>query len=116
MNAATLGRVGRLHDPDVSLRLRLAQLLVVSVEVVELLRQDVSVGDEIVLTTPKTLLHLHVIVAKPILASDLITHGEVIDLLELIETLVEVTLAGAGRPQDIPLVRVSVAETVCFED
>jgi len=84
MNAAPLGRIGRLYDPDVTLGLRLAQLLVVGVEIVELLGQDVSVRNEVELGTTETLLHLDIVVAQTVLSCNLITLREMIDALELI--------------------------------
>ena len=84
MDAATSGRISRLHYPDVALGLRLTQLLVVCVEIVELVWQDVGVRDEIVLVTPEALLHLDVVVAKPIFSGDFIALREVIDSLELV--------------------------------
>ena len=116
MDAATLRRVGWLYNPHVPLRLRLPQFLVVGVEVMELLRQDVRVGDEVVLSAPEPLLHLHVIVAKSVLARDFVAHWEVVDFLELVEALVQVALARAGRPQHVPLVRVREVEIVGLKD
>lgn len=58
------------------------------VEVMELIWQDVSIWDEIVLISSKSLLHLHIIVAEPVLSSDFVALRKVIDPLELIEPFV----------------------------
>ena len=75
-----------------------------SVEVVELLGQNVGIRNEVKLLPSEPFLHLYVVVAKTVLASDLITLGEVIDPLELIQALVQVALARASRPEHVPLV------------
>lgn len=82
----------------------------------ELLGQNVRVGDEVVLISPESLLHLDEVVAKPIFSSDFVTLWEVVYLLELVKSFVEVALAGTGRPEHVPLVRVSVAKAVRLED
>ena len=84
MNAAATRRVCRLDDPYVALGLRLAQFLVVRVEVMKLVRQDVRVRNEIVLVPPEALLHLHIVVAKPIFSGDFIALWEVIDSLKFV--------------------------------
>jgi len=95
VNASTTGRVSRLHNPDVALRLCLLQLLVVRVEVVEFVWQNVSVWNEVELASTESLLHLDVVEAETILAGYLVALWEMVDALELVETLVEVALAGA---------------------
>jgi hypothetical protein len=40
----------------------------------------------------------------------------VVNLLVLIKTLVEVALAGRGAPEDVPLMRLCMRETVALED
>ena len=54
----------------------------------ELVRQDVGVGDEVKLGSAESFLHLDIVVAKAILACDLIAHREVVDPLELIEAFI----------------------------
>ena len=71
------------------------QLLVVCMEVVELVWQDVSVWNEVELASTEALLHLYVVEAETVFASDFVALREMVDALELIETLVEVALAGA---------------------
>jgi len=63
-----------------------------SMEVVELIWQNVSIWDEIVLISSKSFLHLHIIVAEPVLSCDFVALREVIDPLKLIESFVKVTL------------------------
>ena len=50
-------------------------------EVMELVWQNVSVGDEIELLSPVSLLHLDIVIAESVLASDFIALREMIDPL-----------------------------------
>ena len=86
-------RVGWLDNPHIALRLSLLQLVVVGLELVELIRQHVGVGDKVELRAAELFLHLQVVVAQAVLASDFVTLREVIDLLILVETLILVALA-----------------------
>lgn len=69
----------------------------------KLIRQNVGVRYEIELVSAETLLHLDIIEAESILASDFVTLWEVVDPLKFIESLIQEALAGRGRPKDIPL-------------
>ena len=82
----------------------------------EFLGQDVGVWNEVELVAPESLLHLHVVVAESILPCDLIRLREVIDPLELIESLVKIRFATASGPEDVPLVRVGIVEGVGLQD
>ena len=59
----------------------------------KLVRQDVSVRDEVKLISTETLLHLHIIEAKSIFTGDFVALREMIDSLELVETFVKEALA-----------------------
>lgn len=93
----------------------LLELLVVLVELTKLIRQDVGVRHEVEVLLSVALLHANHVEAEPILARDLMTLREVVDLLVLVESLVEVALAAAGAPKNIPLVALSGRKTVVFE-
>lgn len=101
--ALALARVGRLHDPHVLLRVVLLQLLIVRVEVPELVREDVGVGHKVKVLLAVLLLHADHVKTEAVLPGDLVALWEVVDLLVLVEALVEVALARAGAPKDIPL-------------
>jgi hypothetical protein len=88
-----LRRVGWLHYPDILLGVMLFQLLIMRVEIAEFIREDVSIRHKIKVLLSKAFLHSHHIIAKPILSGDFIALRVVIDLLELIKTLVDVRLA-----------------------
>ena len=60
----------------------------------ELVRKDVGVWDEIELAPTEPFLHLDIIEAEAILSGDFIALWEVVDSLELIQTFIEVALAG----------------------
>ena len=63
----------------------------------------------------KPLLHPDTIEAKSIFSSDLMTLWEMVDLLVLIETLIQVALARGRRPENIPLVRLCRSEPGCLK-
>jgi hypothetical protein len=67
----------------------------VGVKIVEFLRQDVAVRDEVELLAAEPLLHLHIVVAKSVFPGDFVGLWKVVDALKLIETFVKVTFAGA---------------------
>ena len=85
------------------------------VEIMELVWQDVSIRNEIILIPAKSLLHLDIVVAKPILSCDLIALWKVIDPLEFIEAFIQVAFARTGCPKDVPLVRISEVKAVGFK-
>ena len=82
----------------------------------ELIRQDVSVRDEVILRPTKSLLHLHIVETESVFSGDLIALWEVVNALKLIEAFIEIAFAGAGRPEDIPLVGVRIVEIVRLQD
>ena len=104
-SAATRG-VCRFDDPEVALRLVLPQALIVRVEIMKLIRQDVGIGNEVVLLPAKPLLHLDIVVTETIFARDLVTLRKVVNPLVLIKALVHVALARGGRPAEVPLMRL----------
>ena len=85
-------------------------------EVVEFIWKNISLGDEVKLLSTKTLLHLDIVVAESILPRNLVTLWKVIDSLELVQALIQIALARAGRPEEVPLVRVSMAEGIVFQN
>ena len=95
VDAATLTRIGWLHDPDVLFALMLLQLLIVVVKVAEFVRQDISVRAEIESTLAEALLQTHDVEAEAILTRNFVALREVVNLLVLVQTLVLVGLAGA---------------------
>ena len=116
MNAASTRRVCWFDNPNIPFWLCLPQLLIVSMEVMEFIRQDVSVRDEIELRSTKTLLHLNIVETKSVFSGDFVTLREVVDALKFVQTLIEITFAGTSRPQDIPLMRIRVIKVVCLQN
>ena len=94
----------------------LPQALIVRVEIVKLIRQDVGIGNEVVLLPAEPLLHLDIVVTEAIFARDLVTLRKVVDPLMLIEALVHVALARGGRPAEVPLMRLGAGEGVCLKN
>lgn len=71
----------------------LLQLLVVLVELSEFIWQDVSVGNEIKVLLPISLLHPDHIKAEPILPRNLVALWEMVDFLILVQSFVQIALA-----------------------
>ena len=97
--------VGRLHDPDVLLAVVLLELLVVFIEFAKLIWEDVSVWHEVEVLFAISFLHPDNVEAKSVFPRDLMTLREVVDLLILVQSFVEVALATGGAPENIPLMR-----------
>ena len=116
MNAASTRRVCRFHNPNITFWLSLTQLLIMSMEVMKLIRQDVSVRNEIKLRPAKSLLHLYIVETKSVFSGDFVALREVVDALKFVQTLIEITFAGTSRPQDIPLMRIRVIKVVCLQN
>ena len=66
----------------------LPQLLVVSVELSELVRQNISIGHEIKVRLPVFLLHADDVVAETVLPRYLVTLREMVDLLVLVQSFI----------------------------
>jgi hypothetical protein len=62
------------------------------------------------------LLHLDYILAEVVLPSDLIALWEMINFLILVKAFIDIGFASRVTPEDIPIVRFRVLETVGFED
>ena len=86
------------------------------VEVVKLIWQDIRFGDEIELLAAEALLHLHVVIAQSVFPRDFIALRKMINPLVLVQAFVQVALARAGRPEQVPLMRLSVLKIVVFEE
>jgi hypothetical protein len=89
MNASSPGAVCWLNDPGVTLGVRLLDLQEMRVEFTKLVRQDVGVRNEVVLTCTKLLLRPDIVVTETIFAGDLITLRKMVDSLILIQPFVK---------------------------
>lgn len=98
INALALTRVGWLDDPNILLRVVLLKLLIVSVEVTELIREDVGVRNEVKVLFAEFLLHTDHVKTKTIFSCYFVALREVIDFLVFVETFVEITLARTRAP------------------
>jgi hypothetical protein len=78
-------------------------LLKVVAELLKLIRQHISVRQEIK-RLAVLMLHLVDIHRKLVFPCELVALREVVNLLVLIESFVQVGLATAARPQQVPLV------------
>ena len=64
----------------------------------------------------KSFLHPNDIEAKSIFPSDFMTLREMIDLLVFVETLIQITLATWGTPQDVPFMRLCGSKPSSFKN
>ena len=119
--------VGGLDDPLVAVwcfallaiasRLKLLpQGVEMAVEVSELIWQVVGVRDDVEGLSAILFLHGHDVLTQSILASQLKTVGKVVDLLELVQVLIDIVLVGLTRPNDGPIVILSLLEAVGLQD
>jgi hypothetical protein len=60
-------------------------------------------------------LHSYEVEAESILSCDFMTLRKVIDFLVFVEALVQVALAAAGAPQDVPFMALGRSESSCFK-
>ena len=71
----------------------LFELLVVLVELTEFIRKNVSVGHEVEMLLAISFLHPDNVEAKSIFPCDLVALGEVVYLLVLVQSFIQVALA-----------------------
>jgi hypothetical protein len=93
VNAFPLRWIGWLHYPDVLFRIMLLKLLVMSIKITKFIRKNVSVWYEIKVLFPKLLLHSNHIDAKSIFPSNFITIREMVNLLEFIQSFIQILFA-----------------------
>lgn len=86
------------------------------VEVTELVWEDVSVGDKVKLVLSIALLHFHYVLTQLVFPSYFVTGREVVYLLVLIQTFIQVGFARRIGPENIPLMGLSVLEGVGFQN
>jgi hypothetical protein len=84
VNATASGKVSRFDNPLIFLRLDLLKMLKVVTKFGELVRDDISVGEEIKGCFSEFLLHFSDVECKLIFPGDFSAAGKVIDFLELI--------------------------------
>jgi len=60
-------------------------------------------------------LHSYKVEAESILSCDFMALWKVIDFLIFVEALVQVALAAAGAPEDVPLMALGRSESSCFK-
>jgi len=94
----------------------LFQLLIVLIELSELVRQDISVRNEVKMLLAKPLLHPHNIEAKSIFPCNFMTLWVMVDLLVLVETFIQVTLTTGRAPKYVPFMGFSSGEATGLED
>ena len=115
VDTAPLTSIGWLNNPHILFAFMLLQLLVVVVKVAELVWQNVGVRRKVEGLLSEALLHANYIETEAIFAGDFVTLREMVNLLVLVKTLILVTLARRGTPQEIPLVGVRGGKAVLFE-
>jgi hypothetical protein len=104
-----------LDNPQIALGFGHFQLLIVCMEIMKFVRQNIRIRNKVKLISAEPFLHFYVVITQSVLACDFVTLREMIHALELIESFVKVTLAGACRPKNIPFMRLSVSKAVCLQ-
>lgn len=61
-------------------------------------------------------MHLANINCQPVLSRELLTRGEVVDFLILVQPLVEIVFALSVRPEHVPVVAVGGHKTVYLKE
>lgn len=113
-NSSSTWWISRLYNPNITLRVRLSEFLIMRVEFMKLIRQYVRIRDKIKCRGSKFFLHFYIIEAKTIFTGYLIALWEMIDSLELIQTFIKVWFATTTCPENIPLVRLGIGKCICF--
>ena len=116
VNSSTSARVAWLHNPDISARVRLLQLMIVIQQVSIFIGQYISVRYEIKVFSSEFLLHLDVIETQSVLPRHLVGVWKMIDPLVFIKTFIKIRLTAATGPEEIPFVGFGVFEIVGFAD
>ena len=80
------------------------------------IRQYISIRHKIKMFSAEFLLHFDIIEAQSILPCDLVGVWKMIDSLVFIQSFIKIRLTAATGPEEIPFVRFSVFEVVCFTD
>ena len=93
VDSFSLSAVGWFNNPNVLLWVVLPQFLIMSVEFSELVREDVSVWNKVKVVLSVLLLHADDIATESIFPRDFVTLREMVDLLELVQTFINVGLA-----------------------
>ena len=106
--------VRRLDNPNISARIARLELLIVAKELSILVGQDVGVRHKVKGIPTKLLLHLYVVEAQTIFPCDLVRVREMVESLEFVQTLVEISFAATTSPEHVPLMRLGVVEAIGF--
>lgn len=88
----------------------------VGVKVSELIRQDISVRDDIEFVLPEFFLHLDDIVTQPVLPCQLKGLREVIYFLIVVQALIHERFQALACPKDIPVMGFSLHEVIALQD
>jgi len=115
VNTAASGHVCRFHNPEVAFGVRLLQSLEMLVKFSKLIRDHVSVRQEVERCLSKPVLHPVDVDRKLVFSSQFERLREMINLLILVQTFVKVAFASTAAPEDIPLVGLSVGKPVSFK-
>lgn len=87
----------------------------VCVKISVFIGKHIGVRNEIKVLSSIFVLQFNIVIAKSVFPGYFIAGGEVVDLLVLIESFVEVRLARRRGPKDVPLVRFRMFEAIYLE-
>ena len=85
------------------------------VECFVLVRQDVSIRDNVKGIFAETFLHLHHIEAESVLPGNFVTGWEVINLLVFVQSFIQITLTARRAPQNIPFMTLCIVKLIGFK-
>lgn len=83
-----------------------------------LIRENIGLRQKVEVCLPELLLHFPNVKAEPVLPGELRCAHEMVDLLIIVKVLVNILLLlGRGAsPQEVPIVLVSLLETMTFQN
>lgn len=115
VNPFPLARAAGLTDPKVLIRSLLLKFIVVDIKIHPLIREDIRIWYDIESFMSMLLLHIYNVLTQRVFSSDFIAAWEVVDLLVLIQPFVDIRISTRDHPQDIPIVRFCVPESISFQ-
>jgi hypothetical protein len=93
----------------------LLELLIVLIEFSELVRENVSVWNEVKMLLSKSFLHSDNVEAESILPCDFMTLREMVDLLVLVKAFIQIAFAAGRTPKYVPLMGLCWSKACSFD-
>ena len=113
--ASTLGCAIGLDNPHRLAAFDSLELFKELSELLFLFWQNKSIWHDVVLLFAMLLLHSQNVDAELVFLRDFMALGKVIDLLVFVESLVQIWFAWHAQPQQVPVVRICVGESISLQ-